>query len=203
MIEFIEKGAPRDKAKNALVLLHGRGAPAEDIMSLADLFADETYYVVAPRAPNRSWYPQSFMADISANEPWLSHSIEALQLLLDDISQTIPYENMVLMGFSQGACLSLEIPARHAVSYKGIVSFTGGLIGKELEISRYTGDFKGTKVFIGNSDKDPHVPHERSQKSADLLKKLGADVQFKTYPGMNHTINEDEIKTVQQWIFKK
>jgi len=196
-----KRGQPLDKASKALILLHGRGGNAVDMLRLADHFCDETFYIVAPQAENNSWYPYSFMVDDKLNEPWLSASVKTIKQLIDDTAIAIPTSNIYLMGFSQGACLSLEVSARFATSYGGVVAFTGGLIGKELNPSKYHGNFKKTKAFIGTSDNDPHVPLERSQGSKQLLETLGAQVTLKVYPGMSHTVTKEEIEWVQQNLF--
>lgn len=195
---IVETGQKLDRAKKALILLHGRGASAEDILGLAKYFADKTFYVAAPQAENGTWYPNSFMADVKQNEPWLNSAVEVVKRLIDETTQKIPLENIYVMGFSQGACLSLEVTARYANRYGGIAAFTGGLIGKTLDVEKYKGNFQGTPVFIGTSDKDPHVPLERSEASAKIMKDLGAIVELKVYQGMPHTINDDEIASVQK-----
>jgi len=197
----IEIGAPLEKATKALVLLHGRGASAQSILSLSEHFADKETYVAAPQAPNNSWYPHSFLEEEKLNEPWLTGSIEIVKQLVIDISSKVSRERLYIIGFSQGACLALEFSARFAANYGGIAAFTGGLIGKSINSKKYSGNFEGTKIFIGNSDKDPHVPLIRSEESKRILEALGAQVTLKVYPGMPHTINPDEIKTVQSLLF--
>lgn len=198
--EIIERGQPIDKASKALILLHGRGSSALDILGLADEFCDDTYYIVAPEAPNHSWYPYSFMEDEKRNEPWLSSAVETVKRIIDETSAYIPKEHIYLMGFSQGACLTLEVSTRFAAKYGGVIAFTGGLIGSKIDEKKYQGDFEGTKVFIGNSDRDPHVPLIRSEQTKELMEKLGAQVTLKVYKGMAHTINQDEIDWVRQFI---
>lgn len=195
--KIIERGSPIQKAKKALILLHGRGASAYDILALADEFVSDSFYVAAPQATNNTWYPYSFMSNESKNEPWLSSSIEIVLKLIQETSKIIPLTNIYIMGFSQGACLSLETTARHPNSYGGVAAFSGGLIGEELNTEKYKGSFNGTPIFIGNSDVDPHIPLLRTKESAALLKKMGAQVTLKIYPNMPHTINEDEIETVR------
>lgn len=189
--KIIERGSPIQKAKKALILLHGRGASAYDILALADEFVSDSFYVAAPQATNNTWYPYSFMSNESKNEPWLSSSIEIVLKLIQETSKIIPLTNIYIMGFSQGACLSLEATARHTNSYGGVAAFSGGLIGEELNTEKYKGSFNGTPIFIGNSDVDPHIPLLRTKESAALLKKMGAQVTLKIYPNMPHTINED------------
>ena len=184
--EIIQQGQPLDKASKALILLHGRGGTAYDILGLANEFCDDTFYIAAPQATNRSWYPYSFMEEEQLNEPWLSSSIETVKRLIDETAKSIPKSHIYLMGFSQGACLTLEVSCRFAAKYGGVVAFTGGLIGQTIDETKYSGNFEGTKVFIGNSDQDPHVPLRRSEQSKQLMKKMGADVTLKVYKGMAH-----------------
>ena len=198
---ILEKGKPLQQASKAIILLHGRGGSAYDIISLADEFCDETFYIAAPQATNNTWYPYSFLAPVNQNEPWLSSAIGIVKRLIDVTAQVIDVQNIYLMGFSQGACLTLEVAARYAQPYAGIAAFTGGLIGESVNQSNYQGNFNQSKIFIGNSDHDPHVPLERSQKSKDILQEMGAEVLLKVYPNMPHTIITDEIKSVKEIMF--
>ncbi len=199
--KILSQGSPINKASKALILLHGRGGSASEILSLADPFCNEQFYIAAPQAPHHTWYPYSFMADEKQNEPCLSLSVQNIKHLIDEIVRHLPQKQVYLMGFSQGACLALEVATRFAAKYGGIVAFTGGLIGSTIHEEKYRGNFEGTKVFIGNSDQDPHVPLIRSEQSKDVMEKLGAQVTLKIYPGMAHTINEDEVKWVKENIF--
>lgn len=196
--QIIEQGQPKEKASKALLLLHGRGGGAQDILTLTKQFKVDGFYIAAPQATNNTWYPNTFMSDERLNEPWLSSAVEVVKRLIDETSKHIPKNQIILMGFSQGACLSLEVSARFATRYGGVVAFTGGLIGKSIDEEKYQGDFEGTKVFIGTSDRDPHIPLIRSEQSEDVLERLGADVTLKVYKGMAHTINEDEINWVRK-----
>jgi len=200
--KILEKGKSLSEAKKAMVLLHGRGGHAKDIIGLADEFIDDDFYVAAPQADNNTWYPFGFMHPESSNEPWLSSAVETVKKLLDEIEKYIPSKNIFILGFSQGACLTLEVASRYATEYGGVVAFTGGLIGEKVLTERYKGDFKGTKVFIGNSDIDPHVPVERSEESKKVMENLGAKVILEIYPNMPHTISQEEIQTVKEWMFK-
>ena len=129
---IVEKGQPIDKAAKAMILLHGRGSTASDILTLADLFCDETFYIAAPKATRHSWYPHSFLAEEESNEPWLSSAVDTIKKLIDATAMHISRDQIYIMGFSQGACLALEVSARSAVKYGGVIAFSGGLIGKEL-----------------------------------------------------------------------
>jgi phospholipase/carboxylesterase len=197
-----ETGLSLNKASKALIMLHGRGASAMDILSLRNEFHLKEFYIAAPQATNATWYPFSFLAPIQQNEPWLSSALELLSSVVADINKGgIKSESIYLLGFSQGACLTLEFAARHAQKWGGVIAFTGGLIGDRLYNDRYHGDFAGTRVFIGNSDKDPHVPLSRSEESKKVMETLGAAVSLKVYPNMPHTINGDEIQTVNDLFF--
>lgn len=199
--QILEKGKPLHQAAKAIILLHGRGASAKDIIGLADMFCDDSFYMAAPQATNHTWYPYSFLAPEAQNEPWLSSAVATVKQLIDEITAHIPADKIYIMGFSQGACLSLEVATRFAQRYAGVAAFTGGLIGEVLKPEKYSGNFNGTPVFIGNSDRDPHVPVERSEASARLMESMGAVVTHKVYPGMPHTIVEEEIVSVRKAMF--
>lgn len=199
--DLLTEGKSLSEAENALILLHGRGADPEDIILLAEDFCDESFYVVAPRATGNSWYPESFLVPEERNEPWLSSAVAVVKRLIDETSAYIPVERIYVMGFSQGACLALEVTARYAMKYAGVAAFSGGLIGGRIEPAKYNGDFMGTKIFIGNSDQDPHIPLKRTEESASLLRQMSAEVNLKIYPGMPHTIIRDEIDTVIGMMF--
>lgn len=196
----IYSGTPIEKASKALILIHGRGGTAADILSLREYFCDDRYFIAAPEAADNSWYPMSFNADEHLNEPKLTASIQYIIKIIDETEKHIPKSEIYLMGFSQGAILSLEISSRNATKYGGVIAFSGGLLGKTLDEKKYHGNFENTKVFIGVSDQDPFIPLSRSIESKDLIEKLGADVTLKVYPGTSHTINQDEINCVKDHI---
>lgn len=198
---IFQRGQPIEKAKKALILLHGRGGSANDILSLAEYFCDDSFYIVAPQAPGNTWYPNSFNDEEKLNEPKLSQSIEIIKNVINKTSKHIPKSQIYLMGFSQGASLSLEISSRDATKYGGIVAFSGALIGSKTDPNKYKGNFDRTKVFIGISERDPFIPLIRAQEAKELMKQLGADVTLKVYPGSSHTINEDEINWVKEQLF--
>jgi len=188
--------SPKD-ARLVAIMLHGRGASAEDILGLADQFSATDVAYVAPQAAASTWYPYSFLAPIAQNEPWLGSALRVVAGLAENIAlQGVPAERLVVMGFSQGACLTLEFAARHARRYAAVVAFTGGLIGPPGTARDYTGDFAGTPVFIGSSDLDPHVPLERVQESTAVFRRMGATVDERIYARMGHTINADELQAV-------
>src|SRR3954447_4549448 len=159
---IITAGKALDTADRVLIMLHGRGASAEDILSLSPYLNVNDYALIAPQATNHSWYPYSFMAPVAQNEPWLSSALSMIKEVVDEIiSKGIPSENIYFIGFSQGACLTVEFVARNAAKYGGIVAFTGGLVGDRIYTDNYSGNFNQTPVFIGTSNPDPHVPVER------------------------------------------
>jgi phospholipase/carboxylesterase len=198
---IVEQGAPLASAEKAIILLHGRGGNAEDILILADQFCDDTFYIVAPEATDNSWYPNSFLSPEHTNEPWLTSAIDIVKRLIDNISVHMSTDKIYLMGFSQGACLSLETAARFPLKFAGIAAFSGGLIGESVKQEKYKGDFRGTRIFIGSSDTDPHIPVERVEESAGILSNLGADVMLRIYPGMGHTVSEEEVVEVRGFMF--
>ena len=196
-------GAPLSRARAAVVMLHGRGADASDMLGLAEVLARPDLTYLAPEATGRSWYPYSFLAPIASNEPFLSSALELIDRLLDGVSsEGLERERVVLLGFSQGACLGLEYAARHARRYGGLVGLSGGLIGPEGTPREYAGQFAGTSVFLGCSDSDPHIPLDRVHETARVLQSLGAAVTEQIYPGMGHSINDDELKQVRTLLAK-
>ncbi|RZL12856.1 MAG: phospholipase, partial [Hymenobacter sp.] len=187
-------GQPLGTATKALLLLHGRGGSAADILSLATHLRVGGFALLAPQAPGNSWYRHSFLVPPAQNEPYLSSALAAVgQAVAEALSHGIAPENLYFGGFSQGACLTLEYVARHAARYGGVVAFTGGLIGDRVYLGNYSGDFAGTPIFIGTSDPDFHVPVERVRASTALLTSLGAAVTEKVYPNLGHTISREEI----------
>lgn len=198
---IIQAGNTED-AEKALIMLHGRGSNAQDILSLSSHLNVEDYALYAPQATNNTWYPYPFLAQPEKNEPWLSSALELVGKTVNKVTQSnITEDHIYLLGFSQGACLSLEYAARNAQKYGGVAAFTGGLIGDKIYTENYKGDFDGTPVFIGTSDPDPHIPMERIHATTDIFNKMGADVTEKLYKNMGHTINQDEIDTVNDIIF--
>jgi phospholipase/carboxylesterase len=194
-------GLDVSEASKVLILVHGRGAGTADILSLSRYLPVQDFALLAPAAAGNSWYPYSFLEPRVRNEPWLSSALSVLEDTVSDLMAEMPSSHIYFLGFSQGACLTLEYAARHARKYGGIAAFTGGLIGDHIDTSAYHGNFDHTPVFIGCSDPDPHVPVERVHASARVLDNMGADVTEKIYPGMGHTINPDEINQVKRLIF--
>ena len=186
-LQYSTAGKAIDAADKALIMVHGRGGSAEDILSLADSLSVDDFALFAPKAAAHSWYPYSFMAPLSANEPWLSSALGVLKQLEAHIAAGgIAADRLWFLGFSQGACLTMEYLARNATRYGGAIAFTGGVIGDRIYPQHYKGDFGGTPVFIGTGDPDPHVPVQRVHDTVTLLKGMNAVVTEKVYPGMGH-----------------
>ena len=201
---IITAGKELTKDSKVLVMIHGRGGSAEDILSLSSYLQVTDFSLMAPQATNNTWYPYSFLEEPSRNEPWLSSALDILKQVLDELTgKGIPTENIYFMGFSQGACLTLEFVTRNASRYGGVVAFTGGLIGDKIYKKNYKGDFNGTPVFIGTSNPDPHVPVERVYATTNILKDMDAEVTEKVYNNMGHTIIHDEIETANKVVFGK
>jgi phospholipase/carboxylesterase len=192
---ILEAGLRIEEAKNAIILIHGRGGDAREMVDLKEYLPLQDFAILAPQATNNTWYPYSFMAPASANEPWLSSAIDTVHGLIDEvISNGIPAEHIFLAGFSQGACLTLESAARKAQRYGGIIAFTGGLIGETIDPKNYQGDFAGTPILISSGDPDPHVPVSRVYESEAILKEMGAQLTVKLYPGRQHNITSLEVQ---------
>ena len=187
-------GASLDKARAAMVLLHGRGARANDILEIAGLLGQEGVAYLAPQAAGNTWYPYTFLAPIEHNEPSLSSALRVVADLVALIEKAgVPSERIILGGFSQGACLASEFAARNARRYGGLLVFSGGVIGPPGMERNYAGTMGGMPALIGCSDVDAHIPLERVQETEKVFQALGADVSLHIYPNMGHTINQDEI----------
>jgi phospholipase/carboxylesterase len=196
-------GAALDDAQAALILLHGRGASAQGMLRLADALDVPDVAYLAPQAAMRSWYPQSFMAPVEQNEPELT---SALQVVTDTIETAqdggLGPERIVLLGFSQGACLANTYAAQNPQRYGGVVGLSGGLIGPEGTTFAYEGSLDGTPAFLGCSDQDPYIPQERVHETADVLQALDAEVTTRIYEGLGHTTNEDELQHVRSLLHR-
>jgi predicted esterase len=191
-------GEPLKSARAAMILIHGRGASAEDILTLVPELDQTGFAYLAPQAAGYTWYPYSFLAPLPSNEPWLSSALSVIASLFEQVAEAgIPAERTILLGFSQGACLSLEFAARNARRYGGVAALSGGLIGPDGTPRDYQGSLEGTPVFLGCSDVDSHIPKQRVQQSAEILQRLGGEVTMRLYPGMGHMVNEDEIEFVR------
>jgi phospholipase/carboxylesterase len=191
-------GEPFDRAQAALLMVHGRGASAEDILTLADELKQTGFAYFAPQAAGNTWYPSRFLVPLAENEPWLSSALAFVGDVFAEIVRAgIPPERVMLLGFSQGACLTLEFAARNAQRYGGIVGLSGALIGPDDTPRDYQGSLAGTPVFLGCSDVDFHVPKERVDQTAEVLRKLGGEVTERLYPNMDHSVNQDELEFVR------
>jgi phospholipase/carboxylesterase len=199
--KVISAGKELTKESKVLIMLHGRGGSAEDILSLSSYLNVNDFTLLAPQATNNTWYPYSFLAPPSQNEPWLSSALDILKQLVNDLTKDVATENVYFLGFSQGACLTLEFITRNANKYGGVVAFTGGLIGDKIYGENYKGDFQNTPVFIGTSNPDPHVPVERVYTTGNILRNMNAAVTEKVYSNMGHTINQDEIDNANRIVF--
>lgn len=185
-------------ARLAMILVHGRGGSAEDLLALASELRLGDVLYVAPQAAGHTWYPYSFLTPTERNEPGLTSGLNKISLLIDQLRHDgLPPERVGIMGFSQGACLALEYAARHARRYAAVVGLSGGVIGPPGTLRNYTGSLAGTPVFLGCSDIDPHIPLERVHESAAVFRRLDAHVDARIYPGMGHTVNQDEIEAVR------
>ncbi len=195
------KGTPLNEAKAAVLMLHGRGDSARGILSLADALAIAGVAYAAPEAEGNTWYPYSFLMPLERNEPQLSSALKAVQDALAELEvASLARENIVLLGFSQGACLALESVARNATRYGGVVALSGGLIGPDGAPRNYDGSLSSTPVFLGCSDIDAHIPEARVRESAEVMHNLGGAVDLRIYPGMGHTVNQDEIAAATKII---
>lgn len=188
-------GIPLDRAKAAMILVHGRGATARGILELASDLHHPDFTYLAPQAAGNTWYPYSFLSPLEHNEPWLSSALSVVSGVIAQIEAAgIPVKKIVLAGFSQGACLASEFAARNARRYGGLLVFSGGVIGPPGTLRNYSGSLDGTPIFLGCSDVDPHIPVERVEETAEVFTRLGAQVNKVIYPGMGHTILQDEIE---------
>ncbi|MFI5187419.1 MAG: alpha/beta hydrolase [Chitinophagales bacterium] len=200
---IVTTGKKIEETGRALIMIHGRGSSAENILSLATHLNVNDYTLIAPRATNNTWYPYSFLETPSRNEPWLSSALAILGEIVNDLTKVISKKNIYFLGFSQGACLVLEFVARNAAKYGGCVAFTGGLIGDKIYTENYEGDFQNTPVFIGTSNPDPHVPVERVYETVLILKSMNASVTEKIYENIGHTIIQDEFDCANELILKE
>jgi predicted esterase len=197
----LRAGPPPEEARLTAILAHGRGAEASDMLGLARELGLADVAFLAPQAAARTWYPYSFLAPIERNEPWLSSALGMLERLLETLAgRGVPASRVALLGFSQGACLASELAARTARRYTGIVALSGGLIGPPGTPRDYPGAFEGTPVFLGCSDVDPHIPRHRVDETAEVFRRMGAVVDQRIYPGMGHTVNQDELEAVRELL---
>jgi len=197
----LSAGRPMGSGRAAMIMVHGRHAGPENILELARLIPHPDYSFLAPSAAGGTWYPLSFMAETARNEPGLSSGLAVIEELVGSIeAQGVPRRRIILLGFSQGACLSSEFAVRHASRFGGVVALSGGLIGPPGTVWNYPGSFEGTPVFLGCSDVDSHVPKARVDQSAAVFSGMGATVTERIYPGMGHQVNEDELEFVREMM---
>ncbi|HYO87087.1 MAG TPA: dienelactone hydrolase family protein [Candidatus Limnocylindrales bacterium] len=198
-----EWGVPLNEAHAVLILLHGRGGSAQDMESLMDAVAGFGVAGLAPEARYNSWYPQRFIAPLEANEPWLSSALEVVGgLVARAKAANVPRERVIVLGFSQGACLALEYAARNPARYGGVIGLSGGLIGPEGAPFDHPGDFAGAPVFLGVSDNDPHIPLGRVEESVAAFERMGAAVTARLYPATGHQVVADEIDFVRKLVLQ-
>jgi phospholipase/carboxylesterase len=193
----LQAGEPIQSARAAMILLHGRGASADDIMTIAAEVQQPGWAYLAPQAAGNTWYPNPFTSPLESNEPYLSAALDMVSKLVARVEARVPAQRMVFLGFSQGACLTLEWAARNARRYGAVLGLSGGLIGPDGTARDYPGSFGGTPVFLGCSDVDPHIPMRRVVESGEVLTKMDADVIVRFYPGMGHLVSGEEIATIQ------
>jgi len=195
-------GPPLERAEAVLVLVHGRGASAESILTLYQQLGIERLRALAPQAAGDTWYPNSFLAPLESNQPYLDSALRRLASIVADLfARGKSGQRIALLGFSQGACLTLEFAARHPHRYGALMGLTGGLIGPPGTPRDYPGSLDGTPVFLGTGDPDPHVPFERVQETGRALTRMGAEVELRRYPGMPHSINEDELNVCRTLLW--
>src|SRR3989454_1989020 len=190
-------GEPIASARAAMILLHGRGATAEDILTIAAEVQQPGWAYLAPQAAGNAWYPNPFTAPLESNEPYLTAALEMVSKLVERVEARVPAQRTILLGFSQGACLTLEWAARNARRYGAVVGLSGGLIGPDGTPRDYPGTFDATPLFLGCSDVDPHIAMHRVLEAADVFKRMGGDVTVRLYPGMGHMVGPEEIAIVR------
>ncbi|ELZ23151.1 phospholipase/carboxylesterase [Halosimplex carlsbadense 2-9-1] len=194
-------GTPLEDAEAAMILVHGRGATAQSILQMGRQLHADGVALLAPQAARNTWYPNSFLEPVESNEPGRSSGLQAIEDALGEANDAgIPTEKVLILGFSQGACLGSEFVARNPERYGGHVAFSGGLIGETIDPAEFEGSLEGTPSFVGCSDVDPHIPEERVHVTTEVLEKLDADVEERIYPGMGHGVNDDEVEYVSGMV---
>jgi predicted esterase len=196
----LQVGEKLETAQAAMILLHGRGATAEDILTIAAEVDQPGWAYLAPQSAGNAWYPNPFTASIESNEPYLSAALDMVSRLVKEVEMHVPAERIALLGFSQGACLTLEWAARNARRYGAVFGLSGGLIGPEGTSRDYPGSFDGTPAFLGCSDVDPYINKERVMEAANVFERMGAEVTLRLYPNMGHLVNEDEMAAIHDLI---
>lgn len=199
-MDVLRSGRSLESARAAIILVHGRGASAHDILFTALPLEHPEVAFLAPAAPGAAWYPQPFTAPLEANQPWLSQSLDTLKAVVAEVEEHLPVERLLILGFSQGASLTLEFAARNPRRYGGIVGWSGGLIGADGAQAERRGSLAGTPVVLGCSDVDPYIPEYRVRDTARALAEMGAQVDLQIYPGLGHEVNADEIRRVRELV---
>jgi phospholipase/carboxylesterase len=203
MSNILYEGKALDQAQKVAIMIHGRGATAAGILGLSNHLNLSDFALIAPQAPGNTWYPYSFMAPDDSNQPSFSKSMQTVDAIIKDlIKKGFSSEQIYFIGFSQGACLSLEYTTQYAQRYGGVIAFTGGLIGEKFNPSKYHGDFQGTPVFIGSSHKDMHVPLSRIEESVKQIEKMGATVKTMIFQDTQHTIRQEEVDWVNEHMLR-
>lgn len=198
---LLHAGPKPEEAAATLILIHGRGASAESILSLYKVLGIPNLAGLAPQAAGNTWYPHSFLAPIESNQPYLDSALSRIDSIVEDLlSRKIASDRIALLGFSQGACLTSEYAARHPRRYGAVMVLTGGLIGPPGTPRHYAGSLDKTPVFLGSGDPDPHVPFQRVLETQAVLERMGANVEVRRYPGMPHTISQDEMDACRQLL---
>jgi len=196
----LQAGGPITSARAAMILLHGRGATADDIMTIASEVQRPGWVYLAPQAAGNTWYPNPFTSPLESNEPYLSAALDMVSKLVERVEPTVPAQRIAILGFSQGACLALEWSARNARRFGAVIGLSGGLIGPDGTPRDYSGSFDATPIFLGCSDVDPHIPMRRVVEAGEVLKSMGGDVTVRFYPGMGHLVSGEEIATIQETV---
>jgi len=177
-----------------MIMIHGRNAAPRNILELAAAFPHPDFTFLAPAAADGTWYPHSFLSPIPQNEPGITSGLAMIgRLVADAEAQGVPTSRIILLGFSQGACLTTTYAVRHAARFGGVIGYSGGLIGPPGTRWEYPGSFDGTPVYLGCSDVDAHIPKARVDETADVCRRMGATVTEAIFPGMGHLVNADEI----------
>lgn len=199
---IVTAGIPVEQAKKALIMIHGRGASAESIIPLSNYLHLNEVAIFAPQAEKHSWYPMSFIEPVEMNQPALDTALQVIDDLVSDITAAgIARDQIYFLGFSQGACLTLEYVTRNAARYGGIIAFTGGLIGEQLQMENYSGDFEQTPVLITTGDPDMHVPLARVKETGNIMDKMNAQINVTAYPRKQHTVTNEEIDLANSIFF--
>ena len=194
-------GAPLGQASATVIMVHGRNAGPANILDLVPRLGRPDLTYLAPTAAGRTWYPLSFMADISRNEPYLTSALQSIETVVTHAEAAgVARSRIVLLGFSQGACLTSEFAVRHASRFGALIIFTGGLIGPPGTEWNHPGNFGGTPVFFGSGDPDAHVPVSRVMESAEVFARMGADVKTSIYPGRGHWVGDEEVEIARAML---